>query len=331
MLSNSKNVGEYPNMQYLNLLKKELQDVKVLMLDAINETPSDIRNAIKKLVNGGGKQLRPALVLLAGHLYKAPYDKTRYAAAAVEMLHTATLIHDDLIDNSLFRRGEQTLNAHYSPAITVLSGDITFAIAAKFAALSENVQLVTEFALTLETICQGELNQMLNGHHTIPTVENYYTRINAKTASLFSLCTQAGAILAGCTAKEIENAKTLGHHLGLAFQIVDDVLDFMGNETHLGKPIGGDLKEGLITLPVLHFYNQHPDDARIQAIVHSDIKPNDIKSLIQDLRNSDAADWAMGEANHFIDTALALLMRYPESPYRNAIEEITTFAVKRRY
>ncbi len=318
-------------MQYRTLLELELKEIKALMLDGINQTPDDIHQAIENLVNGGGKQLRPALVLLSCHLFNAPYAKGKYVAAAVEMLHTATLIHDDLIDNALKRRGSDTLNVSFSSAITVLSGDITFAIAAKFAALSENIVLVRKFALTLETICQGELNQLLNGHHRIPTQTEYYNRIYAKTASLFSLCTEAGAILADCEPADVERAKSIGQYLGTAFQIADDVLDFMGNEKRLGKPVAGDLKEGLITLPVLHYYEQHPDDKRIQALINGNIKFHEIQTLVADLRQSDTADWAMDEAKALIEKTRGLLMYYPATPYRDAIEEMANFTVQRRY
>lgn len=318
-------------MLYRTLLETELKEIQALMLEAVNQTPSDIRFAINKLVNGGGKQLRPSLVLLSCHVFNAPYAKTKYVAAAVEMLHTATLIHDDLIDNAFMRRGSDTLNANYSSAVTVLSGDITFAIAAKFAALSENILLVQKFALTLETICQGELNQMLTGHNTIPSISDYYNRINAKTASLFSLCTEAGSILAGCSSEQAEQARSFGQHLGMAFQIADDVLDFMGSERHLGKPVAGDLREGLITLPVLHYHEQHPHDSRIQSIIEGKIDTEEIHTLVADLRKSEAAEWAMHEANTFINKALDVLTQYPATPYRDAMEEIAKFAVQRRY
>lgn len=318
-------------MQYDTLLKTELADVKDLMLSAIAQIPENISDVIIQLINGGGKHLRPSLVLLASHICEAPYEKARYAAAAVEMLHTATLIHDDLIDNALIRRGAQTLNSRYPSAITVLGGDITFAMAAKFAALSENVTLVNKFASTLETICQGELNQMLKGHNTLPTVDEYYQRIWAKTASLFALCTETGAILARCSEKDAENARNFGRYLGLAFQIADDVLDFMGSESLLGKPVGADLREGLITLPVLHYYQKHPEDTRIQDMLDKKVTPHDIQGLVTDLRHSDAAAWAMDQAKNFTTKALAILMTYPPTPYRDAMEQIASFAVERHY
>ena len=172
---------------------------------------------------------------------------------------------------------------------------------------------------------------MLNGHNSIPTVKDYYDRIEAKTASLFALCTESGAILAGRSTDEVENARQFGHHLGLAFQIADDVLDFMGSERHLGKPVGGDLKQGLITLPVLHYYEQHTDDARIQSILNNSVTLQDLNALVTDLRESDAASWAMHQANDLINNALKLLMNYPPTPYRNAMEEIARFAIQRRF
>jgi geranylgeranyl pyrophosphate synthase len=318
-------------MQYQLLLQSELLGVQSLMLDAIKKIPADISRAIRNLILRGGKQLRPSLVWLSSYMCDAPHNTALYAAAAVEMLHTATLIHDDLIDNAITRRGAETLNMNFTPASTVLSGDITFAMAARFAALTDNVVLVHKFAETLETICEGEINQMLNGHHALPTVQEYFDRIEAKTASLFSLCTEAGAILAGCPTEQTEDAKQFGRLLGLAFQIADDILDIMGSENNMGKPIGSDLREGLITLPVVHYYEQHSDDNRIQSLLDNCISTQDLQALVDDLRASDSADWAMNEANHLITQARKLLIQYPPTPFRNAMEEIATFAVQRRY
>ncbi|MDF1514228.1 MAG: polyprenyl synthetase family protein [Anaerolineae bacterium] len=318
-------------MQYRTLLGQELVAVTELMLSAINQLPAEIDSGIAKLIKSGGKKLRPALVILSSHLYDVSQQQTCYAAAAVEMLHTATLIHDDLIDNAELRRGQNTLNTRQSSAVTVLSGDMTFALAAKFAAFTRNPVLVHNFALTLETICKGELNQLLNGHNILPTKEAYYERIYEKTASLFSLCTKSGAILSGANSDEITRAGSIGYHIGLAFQIADDVLDFMGSEQQLGKPVGGDLLQGIITLPMLRYIDKNPDDPRLLTILENKANHQLIKQLIIDLRQSDAGDWAMAEAVRFIDMALVQLKTYSESPYRLAVEEIAEFAVKRRY
>ena len=183
-------------------------------------------------------------------------EKVAALAAAVETLHTATLVHDDLIDNALLRRGNPTLNAMWTSAATVLTGDYLFARAAAFAAETESVRVISIFAQTLMTICSGELNQIFGSDGGQPTAtarEYYYQRIYSKTASLFAASAEAGALLGEAPQTEAQALRDYGHNLGMAFQIVDDVLDFAGSEGDLGKPIGSDLRQGIITLPTIHF------------------------------------------------------------------------------
>ena len=170
-------------------------------------------------------------------------------AAAVETLHNATLVHDDLIDNALVRRGMTTLNAVWNKGATVLAGDYLFARAAGFAAETENVRVVQLFAETLRIICEGELRQLFSARQWRQAKEDYYPRIFAKTASLFASATRSGAILGGASPEQEQALYDYGHHLGMAFQIVDDILDYSGDEATLGKPVGGDLRQGIVTLP----------------------------------------------------------------------------------
>jgi geranylgeranyl pyrophosphate synthase len=301
------------------------------MLDHIEITPQATRVAVAAIINGGGKQLRPALTLLSSHICEADRGKALVSAAAVEMLHTATLIHDDLIDQTLIRRGVETLNAAWTPAATVLAGDIVFALAAKLISHSESPRLVRRFAETLETICAGEIQQMFEGHGVIPPIEAYYARIFAKTASLFSLCVETGAILAGCSDAEAQRARRFGKLLGEAFQIADDVLDLMGDTAVLGKPVGTDLRQGLVTLPVLRYYERHPDDARLQMVLNVEADEQSFLALIHDIQASDAPEWAMQQAETHIEEALDLLNVHPDTPYRRAMEEIARFSVRRRH
>lgn len=324
-------------LQYRTLLREDLAQVRRIMLDHIARSPQATQAPLAAIINGGGKQLRPALTLLSAYLCNADHDKALVSAAAVEMLHTATLIHDDLIDRTLIRRGVETLNAAWTPAATVLTGDIVFALAAKLIAGSDSPRLVQRFAETLETICAGEIQQMFEDHGAIPSIGAYDARIFAKTASLFSLCTETGAILAGCSNTEAERARRFGKLLGKAFQIADDVLDLMGNTDVLGKPVGNDLRQGLVTLPVLRYYETHPEDLRLQQILRAtnqaerDEREATLLALIVDIRASNAPEWAMARAETHIDEALALLTVHPDTPYRRAMEEIARFAVQRRY
>lgn len=326
-------------LQYAMMLRDELPAIHATMLEVQKRLPDPVAPALAAIINGGGKRLRPALVLLSAHLFDADVTRAIPVAAAVEMLHTATLIHDDLIDNALVRRGKQTLNANWSAAATVLSGDVAFAWAAELATRSQNLKLVERFAETLAIICNGELNQMFANRDHLPTEADYYSRIFSKTASLFALAAESGALLAQRAEADGQRLRTFGKLLGEAFQIVDDVFDFMGEEDTLGKPVGSDLRQGIITLPVLRYCERQPNDVRIQAVLaraqhgrnghmHNE---RAIQSLIADLRRSDVAEWAMLQAETRSAEAQALLEAYPDTPYRQAMQEIAAFAVRRHY
>ncbi len=323
-------------LKYTTMLRDELQAVHATMLEVQQRLPDPVAPALATIINGGGKQLRPALVLLSAHMFDVATTTAVTVAAAVEMLHTATLIHDDLIDNARVRRGKQTLNANWSAAATVLTGDVAFAWAAELATRSQSLKLVERFSETLAIICNGELNQMFDNRAQLPTEADYYDRIFAKTASLFTLAAESGPLLVRRAEADVQRLRTFGKLLGEAFQIVDDVLDFMSDEATLGKPIGGDLRQGLITLPVLHYCRRHPDDVRIHVILARN-RPaqmrseNTIQSLIADLRQSDAAEWAMQQAETRAAEASALLDIYPDTPCRRAMQEIAAFTVQRQY
>ncbi len=323
--------------QYPTFLKDELRAVESLLLETHPDVklhpnvPPHVMAAIRRLIQSGGKRLRPALAMLSAHLCGADIKPAISVAASIEMLHTATLIHDDLIDSARLRRNQPTLNTEWSAAATILTGDLAFAWASRLVSESHNPRMVSQFAATLETICGGELKQMFNGRGKLPTWAEYNEHIYAKTASLFALATQAGAILAHRSEEDFHALTQFGLHLGQAFQIADDVLDFMGSEEVLGKPVGGDLRQGLITLPVIRYHETHPDDARLQAVLHRTADEATLQSLLADLRRSDAAPWAMAQAETEIAQALESLSRFPDSPARQTMIAIARLAVSRRY
>ncbi len=327
-------------LHYRELLAKELSAVEKLLLEAhrLQENVSPlIREALSTLVMSGGKRLRPALALLSTYLYEDALPPQVYpVAASLEMLHTATLIHDDLLDHAEVRRGRRTLNSRWTMGATVLGGDLAFSWAANLAAQGNDTMLMRRFAETLGVICNGELNQLFHGRGKVPSREAYYERIFAKTASLFELAMEVGPRLRRRLQTEVERLGRFGRLLGIAFQIADDVLDFMGDETTLGKPVGSDLRQGLITLPILYYLESHPDDRHLQAILaqaRADRRPEEalVQAAVADLRRSDVAERAMATAEAHIEEAIAILEAYPPSPYRAALEEIARFAVRRRY
>jgi geranylgeranyl pyrophosphate synthase len=287
--------------------------------------------AVDHLVNGGGKRIRPVLVLLSTYLCEADVDRSIFAAAAVELLHTATLIHDDLIDGALMRRGIETLSARWSPGATVLTGDYVFARAAHLASQSNSVRLMQCFAETLMVICNGEIYQMFDGKNNQTSHQEYERRIYAKTASLISMSAQTGAILANLNDKKTTALQTYGKRLGLAFQIVDDVLDFVADEQALGKPVGGDLRQGLVTLPVLFFLEAEPDHPAVYQALEGNSSDEVIHEAIQSVARSPAVERALDVARAHADEARTALDTFPDSPYRAALLDVVNFTVHRRF
>ncbi len=290
----------------------------------------DLRHALDHLLAAGGKRIRPTLIILIGTMLGAPQDKIITLGAAVEMLHTATLVHDDLIDGALLRRGMPTLNAQWSPAATVLTGDYLFACAAHLAAEIDNLEIMKAFAETLAIIVNGELTQLFEGRG-LRDREHYYRRIYAKTASLFEMSTRGAALISPIERSEIENLARLGYHIGMAFQIMDDILDFSSEQTILGKPVGSDLHQGLITLPTLYYIESHPQDPHVRALLNGDWHNKEIVSqLVESIRQSESLSQAQEEARHYVRQALEILDRFPPSVERRAIEDLIHFVVERK-
>ncbi|HMB23044.1 MAG: polyprenyl synthetase family protein [Chloroflexota bacterium] len=290
----------------------------------------DLHSALGHLLSSGGKRIRPTLGLLVGNMLGAPEEKLITLGASVELLHTATLVHDDLIDGALLRRGMPTLNARWSPAATVLTGDFLFARAAKLAAEIDHLPLMKLFAETLATIVNGELTQMFSARGVIDR-DNYYQRIFAKTASLFEMASLAATMVATEDEEMRASMKIFGYEVGMAFQIVDDILDFTGEESAVGKPIGSDLLNGLVTLPAIYFAEANPNDEDILSLPEGGWKDTErVQRLVDDIRQSKAIRQSMDEARQAIDRALKSLNYAPVSPEREALEELARFIVDRK-
>ena len=288
--------------------------------------------AIEHLLASGGKRIRPALVILVSRLYSARIEPEVLAlAAAVEMLHTASLVHDDLIDGALLRRGIPTLNATWTPGATILTGDYLFARAADLGARTGSPRVMRMFAETLMVICSGELKQQFSDLPTRARRDDYYARIYAKTASLFALATEAAGVLANAAEDEVAALHEYGLSLGTAFQVVDDVLDFIGDETRLGKPVGSDLRQGLITLPTLCYLEQHPNDELIVRLLRDGHgSEEDIHRAVQAIRESGVIDTALEEARNFAHRSLLALQQLPSGSPCQPMQDLADFVIRRR-
>lgn len=295
-----------------------------------DESHPDLRAALEHLLAAGGKRIRPTLGLLVGNMLDAPLEKLVTLGAAVELLHTATLVHDDLIDGSLLRRGMATLNARWSPPATVLTGDYLFARAAKLAAETDHLPLMKLFSETLATIVNGELTQMFTSRGLISR-DNYYKRIYAKTASLFEMTSRSAAMVSPASEETAEAMRDFGYQIGVAFQIVDDILDFTGDQNAVGKPLGSDLLNGLVTLPAIYYAEANPDDVDIVSLPNGGWTNNDnMTRLVNNIRMSDASKKAMLEAEQHIDRALARLEAMEPCAEREALENLAKYIIDRK-
>ena len=295
-----------------------------------DETHADLRAALDHLLAAGGKRVRPTVSLLVGNMLGAPLERLVTFGAAVELLHTATLVHDDLIDGALLRRGMATLNARWSPPATVLTGDFLFARAAILAAEVDHLPLMKLFSETLATIVNGELSQMFTSRGLISR-DNYYKRIYAKTASLFELTSRGGAMVSPANEEVIEAMRDFGYQIGMAFQIVDDILDFNGDQSTVGKPLGSDLLNGLVTLPAIYYAESHPDDPDVMSLPNGGWTNNEnMTRLVDHIRASNATKQAMLEAEQHVDHALVKLASMESCAERYALENLAKYIVDRK-
>jgi geranylgeranyl pyrophosphate synthase len=279
---------------------------------------------------GSGKRLRPALSLVIGRIGRADAEVLNHMAVGVELLHTASLVHDDVVDESDTRRGSATLYTRVGNALAVLVGDYLFSQAARECVTTGDLRVVGLFARTLSAMARGqvdEANAQKQGHtwQTL-TREQYYSTIRGKTASLFVLACEGSALLGGLGQREVEALRPDGEKIGLAFQVVDDILDFTGTEQVLGKPVGSDLRQGTITLPVILLRDRELADGRFSQV----FELGEIEEQVRLVQESGALDAAYAEADHLVRTAQEALAVLPPGKERYALEDLASYVTQRR-
>jgi geranylgeranyl pyrophosphate synthase len=317
------------SQSFFALVEDRIQLVEERMRIEEKEHHPDLEAVLEYLLSSGGKRIRPVVTLLAGGMLGADDEQILDLAAAVELLHTATLVHDDLIDGAMLRRGIPTLNTRWSAAATVLAGDYIFARAAGRAAATEEVELMSVFSETLGTIVGGEITQLFNSRGKASR-DNYYKRIYAKTASLFRASTYCAALISPVDETVVSQMETFGYEIGMAFQIVDDVLDFTGKQATVGKPVASDLRMGLITLPAIYYAESHPEDDDMKAILagryDDDVR---MDRLVAAIRRSGVIHQAMDEAREFVDRGIQSISDLPDNKEHRALEELANYIVDR--
>ena len=275
-----------PLSRIYELVQEDLAKVEDNLRSLSRVTFDRLSELLGYSLGGVGKRIRPTLALLSGRFYHYDLDYLLPMATAVELLHMATLVHDDAVDKSAVRRGRPTINKVWGEDKAVLLGDYLFAKAGDFCASTGNMRVIKLFSQTLATISSGELKQSFGAFNLEQTQEQYLDRIASKTASLFCLATESGAVLSQAPEKSVAALREYAHNLGIAFQIVDDILDFIGTEEELGKPVGSDLTQGTLTLPAMLLLEYYPEDNPITKLFQNRAEPESVKLIIELVRNS---------------------------------------------
>lgn len=314
------------------LIHDALAEVELLITQQFDESASLIKEIATHLIQAGGKRIRPTLVLLVAHTYQSMSQSSVALAVAIELIHAATLLHDDVVDNSSLRRSESTANAIWDNAASVLVGDFLYSRAFQLIVSVEEIAVLRMLATTTNVIATGEVLQLQNRHNPNITEQNYLDVLRYKTGALFSAATQAGAISAHRTPEEITNMAQFGEYLGLAFQLIDDLLDYTADEKTLGKQVGDDLSEGKITLPLIHAL-QHVD-AVDRAFIEQSIASGEraaLQRLMMLVQSTGSLAYTKQLAKNYADKAQACLGMLPDSLYKDALIGLTHLVINRNY
>ena len=298
------------------------------LVESQREFPQ-IQNMLKQVLVGG-KVVRPTLTLLCGSFYDYDLALLQPMATATELMHIATLVHDDAIDSADMRRGNATINSIWGVDLAILVGDFLFARAGELAAKTGSIRVVTLFSQTLGIIARGEVKQALSAFRLDQTFEQYIERVAAKTAALFTLATESGSVLSSAPKPSVQILRDYGYNLGIAFQIVDDILDFTGNEKEVGKPVGADLAQGTVTLAAQMLLQRYPRDNPLLKIVKKEDLNENIKKVIQMIRASDIIDECYKLAEDYCTLACRNLDKLPAKPAREALVALADYVVKRK-
>jgi geranylgeranyl pyrophosphate synthase len=285
---------------------------------------------LSHILCSGGKVVRPLLAFHSGSLYDYNHEKLDYMASASELMHIATLVHDDAIDKANVRRGRATINSIWGVDRAIIFGDYLFAKAAGFAVSTGSLRVVGLFAETLEAISHGELRQGFSSYKLNQTFDEYLERITGKTAALFALATEGGAVLGGASEEGIQSLRDFGINLGISFQIVDDILDFTASEKELGKPVASDLVQGTMTLPAMMLLERFPGDNPVKRIFNNegDSKEN-VREAIDLLKSSNIIGDCYQKASEYSEKARRNLDAVPDTKNRQALVALADFVVKR--
>jgi octaprenyl-diphosphate synthase len=323
-------------MDYLSLIKKPIENDLNDFIELFNRNLSHddglLSSALTHIRQRGGKRMRPMLILLTAKNYGAISDVTQHAAVGLELLHTASLVHDDVVDESEERRGQASVNASYNNKVAVLVGDYILSTALLSVSFTCNQRIIQYLAELGRTLAAGEILQLSNIQNQEFSEEVYYQVINQKTAALFEACAAIGAISAGATDEDIEKASQFGQTLGIMFQIRDDIFDYFDSK-EIGKPTGNDMAEGKLTLPVIYALKQNPQYEAMMNLAKKvkagTINADEIAVLVEFTKRSGGIEYAEKRMEDFHQEALKFLSEsVSNKDIRNALNAYLDYVIQ---
>lgn len=319
---------DYPNLEH------DLQDTLNLMERSIKLTNKDVEQAIFSMLASGGKLLRPAYLLLFSQFGTQDKEKAIALAAAMETLHTATLIHDDIVDEADIRRNVPTIQAQFGKDVAVYAGDYLFITCFKMLAdYTSSLKSIQINARSMENVLSGELGQMNTRYDTSVSIKTYLDNISGKTAELFALSCFVGAYEAGCSQLFSNSCKKIGNNIGMAFQILDDILDYTQDANNLGKPVLEDVRQGVYSLPLIIAIKKQPDKLLPLLNKKADMSVKDTELVYDIVHKSGALEEASKLASHYTENALKGIKKLPTTPDRTKVilHELTTMLLTRQF
>lgn len=310
----------------------DLKNFEVHFRKALKSNVGLVDAAVRYMVKRKGKRIRPALVMLAAGACGGINESTFRGAALVELLHTATLIHDDVVDEAATRRNWPSINAIWKNKVAVLMGDYVLSRGLLLSLEHDDIAFLRSTSMAVKRMSEGELLQIQKSRQLRNDEATYFQIIGDKTASLLATCCEIGALSATLDADVVERMRCYGENIGIAFQIRDDILDFTGTESTIGKPVGGDLKEKKFTLPLIHAFGIAPSVRRksVLRMLKSGVKRKDIEEIARFVEEFGGIEYARKTAEGYRDRAMAQIEGFPNSAAKDSLLQLADFVVTRK-
>ncbi|MDA8353535.1 MAG: polyprenyl synthetase family protein [Firmicutes bacterium] len=314
-------------------LRKDLREIERELEESVQADHQDLSRSAAHLLEAGGKRMRPVFVLLAGQFGRYDVERLKRVAAPLELIHMATLVHDDVIDDAATRRGRATVKAKWDNRVAMYTGDFILARSLDIVTQIQSPEAHRVLSNAIYQMCKGEIEQIRDFYDPDQSVLRYLHRIKRKTALLMSVSCELGALVSDADPSVVRKLRLYGYYVGMAFQITDDLLDLTGDQTNLGKPAGSDLRQGNVTLPVIEVLKRGPEEDRERIIryLHSRGQDGSLSDIIERVRRSRGIPCAQELADRYLNKALTVLEDLPQGEAKESLRSIAHFVAHRSY